>query len=329
MNNNGAHYNLPTQNSSASSSTGDTPLVPNATPAALSSTTTLPGPAPQHETLTFGTPAEQEGASRPRRDLGQQRQRLIALRAFLLNAAQRAQSQPRATQAQPPLPLQHAPQPVLNHPPHPLPQPQAPHHQQAHPPTVPAVPNPNVPGPFRNAQNGIANENAGFGVGNGPPGMPAPMWNADIPPPPHIPHPPQDPMYPWPAYGHNIPPPHYYPGYPGPYAPGVAPFAAPHQVPPKHAPPPPALFAGPPYHQLQFQQAQIGPVEGSSTGSKRKAVDANDTTRQKQRQKRHRPQDDPDFVSQFYLSGSRHPADGCFIRHPRSLTQTGDKDGNA
>ncbi|KAG2041916.1 hypothetical protein BDR03DRAFT_945952 [Suillus americanus] len=62
---------------------------------------------------------------------------------------------------------------------------------------------------------------------------------------------------------------------------------------------PPAPFAEP---QLQLQQAQqampqvpsVGPVEGSSTrGSKRKAVDNDNTTQS--RQKRHRPQDDPDF----------------------------------
>jgi hypothetical protein len=107
---------------------------------------------------------------------------------------------------------------------------------------MPALPNPNLPGLPPNALNGIANENAGFG----PQGMPAPMWNAGVPPP--------------------------------------------------------APLAGPPYHPQQFQQAQIpqlpplDPVEGDSTRSlKRKAVDADDTIRQKQ--KRHRPQDDRDFVS--------------------------------
>ncbi|KAG1826840.1 uncharacterized protein BJ212DRAFT_9901 [Suillus subaureus] len=70
------------------------------------------------------------------------------------------------------------------------------------------------------------------------------------------------------------------------------------QAPPAHWLPP-APFAGPPYQQQQPQQAMpqvpsVGPAEGSSTRpSKRKAVD-NDTTTQS-RQKRHRPQGDPDF----------------------------------
>lgn len=107
MNNNGAHSSLPTPNTSASSSTNNTPVVPNATVPASSSTSTAQGPAPQHGALTFGTPAEQEGASRPRRDLSLQRARLRELRARQQGAAQRAQPQLRATRAQPPLPMHH------------------------------------------------------------------------------------------------------------------------------------------------------------------------------------------------------------------------------
>ncbi|KAG2752665.1 hypothetical protein P692DRAFT_201895317 [Suillus brevipes Sb2] len=107
MNNNGAHSSLPTPNTSASSSTNNTPVVPNTTVPASSSTSTVQGPAPQHGALTFGTPAEQEGASRPRRDLGLQRARLRELRARQQGAAQRAQPQLRATRAQPPLPTHH------------------------------------------------------------------------------------------------------------------------------------------------------------------------------------------------------------------------------
>lgn len=107
MNNNGAHSSLPTLNTSASSSTNNTPVVPNATVPASSSRSTVQGPAPQYGTLTFGTPAEQEGASRPRRDLGLHRARLRELRALQQGAAQWAQPQLRATQAQPPLPMHH------------------------------------------------------------------------------------------------------------------------------------------------------------------------------------------------------------------------------
>ncbi|KAG2752661.1 hypothetical protein P692DRAFT_20798874 [Suillus brevipes Sb2] len=283
MNNNGAHSSLPTPNTSASSSsTNNTPVVPN----------TVQGPAPQHGALTFGTPAEQEGASRPRRDLGLQRARLRELRARQQGAAQRAQSQLRTTQAQPALPLHHGPQPVINPPnyPPPQPQPQPLYHQQAHPPNVPAVPNPNFPqaGPPPNALNGIANENAGFGVRNGPQGMPAPMWNAGVPPP--IPNVPQGPMYPWAMYGY--PAPQHHTGNPGPHAHGVAPFAAPYHGHPANVPHPPVHWPrAAPYHP---QPPPLGPVEGGSTrGSKRKAVDADDVTGRGQ--KRHRPQDDPNF----------------------------------
>ncbi|KIK35169.1 hypothetical protein CY34DRAFT_17192 [Suillus luteus UH-Slu-Lm8-n1] len=298
MNNNGAHSSLPIPNTSASSSTTNTPVVPNATVPASSSTSTVQGPAPQHGNLTFGTPAELEGASRPGRGLGLQRDRLRAMRALQQDAAQRAQFQLQAAQAQPPLPQQHGPQTqnVYNfHYYYPQPQPQAPPHQQAHPANVPALPNPNLPGLPPNALNGIANENAGFGARYGPQGMPAPMWNAGAPPPI-----PQGAPYPWPVYGH--PAPQYHAGYPGAHAHGVAPYHG-H---PTHVPFHPAHwlspgpFAGPPYPPPQFQQAQLpqvpplGPVEGGSTrSSKRKAVDGNDAIQPKQ--KRHRLQDDPDF----------------------------------
>ncbi|KAG1769358.1 hypothetical protein EDD22DRAFT_966985 [Suillus occidentalis] len=299
MNNNGAHSSLPIPNTSAPSSTNNTPVVPNATVPASSSTSTVQGPAPQHGNLTFGTPAEQEGASRPRRDLGLQRDRLRAMRALQQDAAQRAQFQLQAAQAQPPLPQQRGPQNVYNFHYYPRLQPQAPPHQQAHPANVPALPNPNLPGLLTNALNGIANENAGFGARYGPQGMPAPMWNARVPPPI-----PQGAPYPWPVYGY--PTRQYHAGYPGAHAHGVAPSGAPYHGHPTHVPPPPAHwpppgpFAGPPYPPPLFQQAQLpqvpplGPVEGGSTrSSKRKAVDGDDAIQPKQ--KRHRPQDDPDF----------------------------------
>ncbi|KIK42582.1 hypothetical protein CY34DRAFT_757493 [Suillus luteus UH-Slu-Lm8-n1] len=300
MNNNGAHSSLPIPNSSASSSTNNTPVVSNATVPASSSTSTVQGPAPQHGNLTFGTPAEQEGASRPRRDLALQRERLRAMRALQQDAAQRAQFQLQAAQAQPPLPQHHGPQNIYNFPYYPQPQPQAPPHQQAHLANVPALPNPNLPGLPPNALDGIADENAGFGARYGPHGMPAPMRNAGGPPPI-----PQGPPYQWPVYGH--PAPQYQAGYPGAHAHGVAPFAAPHHGHPMHVPPPPAhwppaaLFAGPPYPPPQFQQVQfpqvppLGPVEGDSTrSSKRKAVDVDDAIQPKP--KRHRPQGDPNFA---------------------------------
>ncbi|KAG2364527.1 hypothetical protein BDR07DRAFT_790886 [Suillus spraguei] len=70
------------------------------------------------------------------------------------------------------------------------------------------------------------------------------------------------------------------------------------QAPPAYLPPP-VPFAGPQYHQQQYQQAvpmvpSAGPAEGSSTrSSKRKAVDDADMPQQKQ--KRHRPQGDANF----------------------------------
>ncbi|KAG2362477.1 hypothetical protein BDR07DRAFT_1023087 [Suillus spraguei] len=70
------------------------------------------------------------------------------------------------------------------------------------------------------------------------------------------------------------------------------------QAPPAYLPPP-VPFAGPQYHQQQYQQAvpmvpSAGPAEGSSTrSSKRKAVDDVDMPQQKQ--KRHRPQGDANF----------------------------------
>ncbi|KAG1891452.1 hypothetical protein F4604DRAFT_1673301 [Suillus subluteus] len=86
------------------------------------------------------------------------------------------------------------------------------------------------------------------------------------------------------------------PGYVNPRVPSLGQGVQ--QAPPVQWPPP-APFAGPPVQfqppeQVMPQVPSAGPVEGSSTrGSKRKAVDNDNTTQSKQ--KRHRPQDDPDF----------------------------------
>ncbi|KAG1778496.1 hypothetical protein EV702DRAFT_156205 [Suillus placidus] len=243
--NNKAHSGLRTPNSSASSSTNNTPVAPNGTFAASGSTNTLRGPAPQYQTFTFGTPAEQEQASRPRRDLREQRERLNASRALQQEAARRAQSQ---LGGQPPLPMQHGLQPVFNPPQYPPPQPQPLHHPQAYP----AGPNPNVPGPSRNALNGTANENAGFGVGHRPLGLHAQTRNAGFPPPPPIPDVSQGPMY-----GQQLPAPHHYGGHPGPHGHGVAsnvaPFGGPYRSLPMRTPPAPAV------QPALLQQGQVVP----------------------------------------------------------------------
>ncbi|KAG2116547.1 uncharacterized protein F5147DRAFT_833733 [Suillus discolor] len=200
---------------------------------------------------------------------------------------------------QPPFSLQQQPQLVFNpHQPQPQPQPQ-PSHPPTYPSNAPALQNQNVPGPSLYALNEIAKETAGL-AGKGPPGLP-PMWNAGYAPPPPIPYNPQGPMYQWPGYGYHAPAPNYYGGYPGPQAHGAAPAAAPYHGAPMQAPPAPAAQV-PPHQQVKVmsdaapmpQVPSVGPVGGSSTGLKRKAVDEDDMT-EGTREKRQRPQGNPDF----------------------------------
>jgi hypothetical protein len=64
-------------------------------------------------------------------------------------------------------------------------------------------------------------------------------------------------------------------------------------------------------------------AEGCSVQrTERKAVDSDRAVQMKQqRNTRIRPDEDPEFVSQFYFFGSRHPADSCFISNRSSRTE--------
>ncbi|KAG1826834.1 uncharacterized protein BJ212DRAFT_1474049 [Suillus subaureus] len=178
MNNDAARFGLLTLSSSILSSTGSTPFVPNGTFAASSSTNTLQGPASQYGTLTFGTPAEQEEALRPRRDLRKQRGRLKASRALQQEAFQRVQSY-----------LQNQ------------------EDRKAYPPGVYALPNLAEPGPS-NVMYGMVNVK--FGAGYEPLGMQAQVVNVDVPPPVSpAPYVPQSTIYPLSMCGHNPAQQHY------------------------------------------------------------------------------------------------------------------------
>ncbi|KAG2041922.1 hypothetical protein BDR03DRAFT_685019 [Suillus americanus] len=145
MNNNTARFDLLTLNSFTLSSTGNTPFVLNGAFAASSSTDTLQAPSSQYGALTFGAPAEQEEASRPRRDLRKQRRRLKTSRALQQEAFQRVQSY-----------LQNQ------------------EDRKAYPAGVYALPNLTAPGPS-NAMYGMVN--AEFSAGYGPPEPHGPILN--------------------------------------------------------------------------------------------------------------------------------------------------------
>ncbi|KAG1891458.1 hypothetical protein F4604DRAFT_1914258 [Suillus subluteus] len=172
MNNNVARFGLLTPNSSTLSSTGNTPVVLNSTFATSSPIDTLQAPSFQYGTLTFGTPAEQEEVSRPRRDLRKQRGRLKASRALQQEAFQRVQFY-----------LQNQ------------------EDRKAYPAGVYALPNLTAPGPS-NAMYGIVN--AEFSAGYGLLGTQAQIGNADVPPPVSpVSCVPQSPMDPLSVCGHK------------------------------------------------------------------------------------------------------------------------------
>ncbi|KAG2355087.1 hypothetical protein BDR07DRAFT_1381750 [Suillus spraguei] len=166
----------------------------------------------------------------------------------------------------------------------------------------------NIAPPAINAFNAVADEYR-------PPGMPVQTWNVNF----HAQAPPLDIPQLWAAYGQHLPAPNYYGGYPGPQTYGpphygqmhapAAPQMHPTGAPQLHVDAAPQAYA-PAMHNQEVPQApphtfllclllghnitSNSPAEGSFTRSlKRKAVGDAETPQQKQ--KRHRPQGDPDF----------------------------------